>query len=328
MSDAAQPATEPAAPAAPDLSDAALNAAAEAVLAAAPAVAPDPAVAQPGQPPPAEQPTISDPAAGAPAPTSTTPAPGPDPGADPLQARMEAMFAKEAEQRRAAEERAAADRAKDAELAELRAFRAKVQERPLEALPEVGWGVEELNKAAISGRTPEAVRIAKLEQALAAERTERQRSEEERRLNDQRAAAAREEQDYVQQVIPRALGDRGKVKLLDAFADGAEGANVMVFNLMRGCAQRGEPIPTASEAAERLEAALVARAKRAGLLGENGPQANQAAAPTAKPAPKPAVTNAVTPSTQPLPPPASLSDEDLNRAAAQFLAEHPLMVQV
>lgn len=322
----------------PELTDEALNRAALDALRAAPPPA-EPPAPPPEAPASQELPNATGPVTSgesAPAPTSepapSTPAPAP--AVDPLEARMAAYIERQAAEQRArqeaAEEARAERAAREAAQAELEALKRRLAEAPLDVVKELaGFDLESLNRHAVSGRTPEAVALQRMQARLA---------EFERREQERDAAAAAAEQARVQQeaqqrmvseVIPQALrADAAKFpKLLKAY-DEVE-VNQMVFNLMASEARRaqsnpgsGARVPTPSEAAAALEAQLVARLKRLEPTVTGNPAPTEGKQPGQNPSPSAprGLTNALTPVT---PPPADedddLSDEALDRKAIALI---------
>lgn len=296
--------TEPPPPVDPDTSEP--PKAPEPVVPATETVAPDPAVAPPVQPP----------------------------APDPLEARMAAYIERQAADQRArqeAAEEARAERARaDANAAELEALKRRLAEAPLDVVKELaGFDLESLNRHAVSGKTPEAVALARLNERIKAFEAREAQREEESQAAQQAAAQQDAERRMVGEVIPNALKSEGAKfpKLLMAY-DEAE-VNQMVFNLMAAEARRahanpgsGVRVPTPSEAAAALEAQLVARLKRLEPTVTGNPAPTEGKQPGQTPSsttPR-GLTNALTPVT---PPPADedddISDEALDRKALAVL---------
>lgn len=324
----------------PALNDHALNQAALALLdAAAPGAEPaepaEPAApaapaapAEPAAPATPAAPVVSEPAV---APAVQQP-PAPDAA---LEARIAEFTERQANAQRERQELAAAT-----QLAEQRAAAAEqrvaelvaaIQANPLDVLKQHGgWELEALNRHAISGRTPEAVALNRVQQELADLRAGMTQAQQEAEQARAREDEQRSVTTMVTETIPNALKpDAAKLPSLSKMYEPHEVAQ-MVYQLMAASAQRaranpgsGARIPTPSEAAATLEAQLVARLKRMEAPVSGTPAPAEVKQPVATPSPKPAgLTNAITPAT---PPTADddLSDEALNRKALQALAAAP-----
>ncbi len=247
-----------------------------------------------------------------------------------MAAYIERQAADQRARQEAAEEARRERERADQAAAELAALKRRLAEAPLDALrEEAGFDLESLNRHAISGKTPEAVALQRMQARLA---------EFERREQEREAAAQAQQQETVQrdaqrrmvaEVIPAALAPEASKfpKLLKAYD--AEEVHQMVFNLMAGEARRaqanpgsGVRVPTPSEAAAVLEAQLIARLKRLEPPVTGNPAPTEGKQPGQTPSPNAprGLTNALTPVT---PPPDDedddLSDEALDRKAMAVL---------
>lgn len=274
---------------------------------------------------------------------STETAPAPTPPAAPaedavLQAKVAEFAAQQARAFQQQQELDAAKRAAEAKAeqaaAELAALKAQLKAKPLDVLKAEGWDLENLNKHAISGRTPEGALVQRLLDKVESLEAASQRAAQEAAAASERQAQQQAYQTLVSTTIPKALEpEAAKLPNLLAMYDAQE-VHEMVYGVMAQEAERaranpgsGARIPTPSEAALKLEAQLSARLQRRTPTATGSQAPAEVKQPVAQPVvPKPGLTNATPPATPTKPAPSTdLSDDALNAAAREYLARNPMV---
>lgn len=194
-----------------------------------------------------------------------------------------ALVAKQQEMKREVEAaRAEAKRAAE-QLAE---YERQLAENPMDLLRSKKWELEDIVKVAATKQTPEAVRIAKLEAALAArEQKEAERQEQLRAAEQQREAEVARAK-LVNEYIPAQLAIvKDELPLCNAWFEPEEFARE-VYAVMGHEFSKTKTALAPEEAARKVEAALRKRVEKVNppsLVTQGSPKQPKPNKPTVKP---------------------------------------------
>lgn len=290
---------------------------AEAAREAALAAFDEAAAEAPAEPAPAPKP--AEPAAAAPA------APVPTPAEVAVAERLaeivraeSALVAKQQEIRREAEQARAEARAAAEKLA---ALERALDENPMEVLRARKWELEDVVKSAATKQTPEAVRIAKLEERIAARDAEAAKAAEAARVAAEQREAEQARTTLVTKLIPDQLAVfKDELPLCAAWFEPEELARE-VYAVMGHEFSKTKTAPTPIEAARKVEAALRARVEKVNPSAKVTPESKPQPKPKAAVKPSSTVTNQQTQHRTVTAEPVKKGDVDGYRRAALALAD-------